>query len=284
MNLPPQIVRAPSFANVQAGNVATMDFPLDGRRIRKLYVNADESGGGGLVSLVSNLRIKVGGRTQREFSPAQLSYLVNLNGYGVFGSNPVSPPESNRFQIPFAEEWRRTAIEEDSLAWGTGGFAQKGSIQIEADILPGTTGIVLDAKMEVDYPKDESGAAIGLGEIMKVVRTQMPIAQSGIFTYQSIPRVDKLHRMHFFSSLVTRVEVWADNVPLFDMTKSENYEMLERLGFNPNQNVFSVVFDRHQRLNEAIDLSRVGEFRVDVHTTGSPTPFPMLYEVRGPVR
>lgn len=282
--LPPQIVEMATFQGKQAGSKATSTIPADGRRVRKLHLRANVSGDGdGLFGLANDIRLIVGGRTIRETTPVQLEYMLSLNGEGTYGA-AGDGVLANDLQYPFCEEWRRSAVEEDALGFGTGGISSLGTVQLEVDIKSGATGILLDGKAEIDYPVDESGGALPVGEVMKYVRTQLPISNAGKYVWSTIPRLDKLHRLHFFSNRIREVKISADNVVLFDMGDAQNREMLIRYGFKPTGDVFSVVFDLHQRLAECVDLSQVADFRVDITTDGSPTPFPVVYELRGPVR
>jgi hypothetical protein len=279
--LPPQIVEMATFQGKQPGSKATSVIPADGRRIRKFHLRADEDLNGGIWAVANDLRLILGGRTLRETTPSQLAYLIDLNGFGAFGPNGE---DSYLFSYPFTEEWRRSAVEEDALGFGTGNLNALGTLQLEVDVKAGVSDLVLEGKTEIDYPVDESGRPLPVGEIMKYVRTQLPISNAGKYVWSTIPRLDKLHRLHFFSNRIREIKITADNVVLFEMKDVENREMLKRYGFSPVSNVFSVVFDLHQRLSEAVDLSQVADFRVDITTDGTPTPFPVVYELRGPVR
>lgn len=60
---------------------------------------------------------------------------------------------------------------------------------------------------------------------------------------------------------------------------------MARYGFNVDAGAnFPVVFDPHQRISEAIDLSQTASFNVRFSATSGVTQFPVIAETRDIVR
>ncbi len=275
MVLPPQRVASASFENVNAGKKATLTIPRDGRRIRKIFLQADENGGGGLAAVADKLALVIGTRTVREYTPAQFADIVDLNGTKAVGE---SVEASTLVQIPFCEEWRRTAAEEDILGLGTGNL--NGDLQLQVFIKSGITDIVLNAWEEIDYPTDANGNPKGAGEILQFQSVTIPHSAAGIHRYQTMPRFEKLHRLHIFSDKVSHVKITAGNIVLHDMSLEVNNDQLKRYGFNPATGVYHVVFDVHQRLVEHIQMRGLASFIIELTGDAGVSDYDIVAEFR----
>lgn len=291
--LPPQIIKAPALNNVALGKTATLEWPLDGRRVRRINFNIDATDAGGdlygFINIVDEVRVKIGGRIVQVFTSAQLLAMVELNGAGFLidtsldGTGVIN--DAYQFTLPFAQDWRRTQTEADVLAWPTGGLLQRGVSVVVELVLKTSSTITLhgiSATMEVDYPRDQNGNPVQMSSIWKTNRETINATAAGKFTWQHIPRIDQLYRLHFFSSRITEIEVFCENVPMYSLKKDENVEALKRRGFNPQANVFHVIFDRSQTLADFIPLEQVGQLRFDITHGSSGQPYEVVYELIGP--
>lgn len=295
--IPPQLVLAPSLNNVNKGATATLEIPLDGRRVHRVHfhVVADDADPDsvmpyGISNIASEIRVKLGGRTVQIYSPQELVKIVELNGAGFcLGDINNQQAEGEYFCLPFAQDWRRTEAEAVVLGWGTGGLAEMGlGFTIEIDLIQGTHAVhSIKAQLEIDYPRtvptaeNPQGRALGVGEVWKVDRYVIPNTTAGKHMWNTIDRLDRLYRLHLFSSRVSEVEILADNIPIFRQTKKENDEQLRVRGFNPQHNVFSVVFDRSQVLNQFLNLEKIGQINVNISHFNSGQPYNAILERMG---
>lgn len=268
---------------VNPGQVVTIDVPVNatyyGINVRLRHgAGATMASQAALESGITNMKVIVDGKTQREFTPAQLNKILAQRG--VPFRNGIVP-------LFFAEPWRREAGAEDLLAWGT---ADVSSFQIEATLDDAIVSPRLDARALI------SNTVESMGLIVKHRQKVLQPAASGVFNYSDPNPSDALVRAHFFEQAdgdINSIRAYIDRLDAYDVSDAENDAFMSHWGkHTPQTGLFSIGFDLRDRLAEVQKFRAqtaqgamqqlVTELRAEIDTaTGNPIT---LYEERYGVR
>lgn len=267
-----QRVDLPSFNSVGAGQTATVTVPT-GPRYHAIFLKYKENANQATIEAdLSQIRIKVNGKVQRVATLEELNKINALNGYAF---------QAGMIPIFFSEPARRNVTSEDALAWGT---VDVSTFQIEIDIDAGATAPKLEGFAYIDM------VPARLTNIMKWKRQSIQNNQAGELTVNTLPRVtgDVYHRMHCFETAggdISSIEVNLDRTEVYTQKDADNDAILAMRGLEPQTDVFHVVFDETQRIEDGLPLddgngNRVQDFSVK-WTMATANSFTLLTEVRG---
>ncbi|MBL4761679.1 MAG: hypothetical protein JKY93_03155 [Gammaproteobacteria bacterium] len=265
-------IKLPSFNAVGASQTATIDIPVGARfhNIKIFYKdNAIQSV---IESDITMIRIKVNGKVQRTYKPAELYKTLKANGHAFIAG--IIP-------IYFSEPWRRNVVSEDVLAWGTSGLD---TFQIELDIASGATAPKLHAYAVTD------NVIASLSNIIKVRRQVIPVSQTGLLTVSTLSkRADEIyHRMHCFEGAdgdIESVEIKQDGYDVYSADVAVNDANMADRDIVSQTGVFHIMFDDTQRTEDGLvmvhaDGKSVQDFQVNFQMANATT-FTLLTEVRG---
>lgn len=272
------ILTLKDFSSVGSGQRATLDI-APGPTFHALYIQYLKAGvlatRAQMEADIDAIRIKLNGKVQREFTPAQ--WFKILASYG-------QPIVDGFVYIPFSEPWSRTTIGEDGLAWGTGAGVE--TFQISVDLKSGIAGAVaLQASAEVTYDRRE------IGLIKKLRSNVVPITKTGINNYSpEIQPLDSYSAIHCFSSDVAAVEVETDRNERFEGSKPFLDALYRQKGITPQAGVTHIMFNHTMRSTDALPMvvtnekgnpiGPVRQFNIDFDMTAA-TSFVALSETIG---
>ncbi|NIT63654.1 MAG: hypothetical protein GWO39_07655 [Gammaproteobacteria bacterium] len=265
----------PSAHAVAAGQTATFDLPTD-RRYHKLDIVYGTSTAGGanqtnMEAEITEARVKINGRVQRVFSAAQLFDINALNGQSF---------NTGHLPIYLSEPWRRDPAGEDALAWG---MANVDTFQIEVDIDSGATSPTLGGIAVIDNVQQP------LRGIIKWRRQVVPVSATGIVTVSTLAKnAGSYARLHAFEAAagdISDVDIEVDQLTVYDLTDDQNTEALDDQGLSPQADVFHIIFDDTQRVQDALSMAKangqpVAELRLDFNMAAASS-FTLLSEILG---
>lgn len=235
------IVSLKDFSSVGANQRATLDI-APGPVFHGLFFEFKR--GGALATQaqmeadISLIRLKLNGKVQREFTPAQLFKI--LAAYN-------QPIVTGYLYVPFSEPWARTPLGEDGLAWGTGEGVE--TFQISVDIAAGVPSPELKAFAEVSYEKR------AIGFIKKWRSNQVPITKTGINSYSpEIQPLDSYAAIHCFSASISNVEVETDRNERFEGSKTFLDALYRQKGITPQAGVTHIMFNQTGRPEDALPM------------------------------
>jgi hypothetical protein len=236
-----RITKLPGANGVGAGQTATFDLPI-GARYHLLWIRVKDTASDVYTSIISDIRIKVNGKTQREFTPAQLQALNILMG-AEYGVSAKDADGWTMIPIFFAEPWRRDPKVADGMAWGTGNLA---TFQLEIDILATAAGVALEGYAEVDnsITKDKEGKTIQspMGLISKWTRMNKNMNGTKV-DIQDFERREYYQQISIFDDTLTYTEITVEGYMVRKLTKAVNDQILTARGMTPVSTRFDIVFD-----------------------------------------
>lgn len=269
--MPRQKIELPSFNSVAAGQTATVSVPT-GPRYHVIFLKYKSNANQATIEAdLNRLRVKIDGKSQRVATLEQLNKINALNGYSF---------KPGLIPIFFSEPWRRNVVAEDALAWGTSDVS---SFQIEVDIKKGVVAPTLEAFAVIDEVKAQ------LQNIIKWRSQNISINQTGKNTVSTLPRIrgDIYQRMHCFEQAggdIAGIEVNLDRKEVYTQTDQENDAVLAMRKMTPQDDVFHVIFDETQRIEDGLplktDKGEIQDFSVE-WTMAVANSFTLLTEVRG---
>lgn len=273
-----RVTEIPSFNGVAAGQTPTLDLPRDRRYHSIMLYYKTNANQATIESDINRIRVKVDGKVQRVYTPAELYAMLALNGVGF---------EPGRIPIFFSEPWRSTAAspnDEDAFAWG---MQNVDTFQLEVELASGATSPALDGIVEHDNIQQP------LEGIIKVKRRTVPVASTGVITVTDLPKNDSYLRLHAFEDTdgdISDFETQVDQLSVYgQISRRENDDFLRKRKLSPQNGVFHVVYDHTQRASDALPMvkqnsqgeqRRISEFRNDF-TMGAANTFTLLTEVLG---
>jgi hypothetical protein len=267
----PDLIKTQNFNGVGAGQTASLTLPPQGI-YRKLVLVYTESGSAvnetNMKAAITQIRLKVNGKTQQVYSATQLIALNALHGKSF---------TAGRLPIYFAQPWRRQAMGEDLFRWG---MADVSSFQVEVDIASGRTSpglFALSYWQQGDEP---------MGTIVKVRRFNLPVTATGENTWNP-PIIDAYSAIHAISSNIDAVRVIVDNVERRNADVSDLHDLLDDQNLTAQSGWTHIVFDASRLFEDVLAMNKVGQpdvkvqdFRV-VFDMSSATGFDILTETVG---
>lgn len=256
-----QRIELKNIQAVAASGTALIDIPCGPRYHTIILQHSYASGNNTVVAAMTNLaniKIRVNGRTQREYSGTQLRDLNLLMSGEVGTAGSVAydatglPNALTSVPIFFAEPWRKSPIDQDALAWATNGWQ---SFQIEVTLGSASTP-TLKAFAVVDEFQPEKA-----GGIVKVIR-QAFNAGSTSFDIATLDRRDWYQQISIYpdsggSNAPTKATLKVNGVILHELSASANLALLQGHGMSPGAtgrtaNIYDLVLDHDDLLGSAV--------------------------------
>lgn len=260
----------PSFNAVGAAQTATVNLPVN-RRYHAIFIEYKGTANQTTIEAdITEVRILVDGNVQRRFSASDLNSVNAFNGYAF---------KAGLLPIFFSEPWRRDAFGEDMLSWGMYG---SGTFQIEIDIHADATAPALGGFYVFDNVPQS------LSNIMKWRKQTLGVTSTGQRSMNTLPKKDVYHRIHCFETAaddIADVSIEIDGLNVYDMEDSQNDALLEVRDFVPQSDVYHIVFDETQRVQDGLPMTKpdgtqVGEFNIDFNFAVA-NDATLLIETRG---
>ena len=270
-----RIIELDNFNSVGAGQKATLDMPVGPRAVHSVRVLYGTGTAGGptranMEAEIDRVRVRVDGRTQREFSAAELFAINAYHGVAV---------QDGELPIFFSEPWRRTIAGEDALAWRLGDI---NTFQLEIDINSGATAPTLAARQVFDDIPAEASAML---PIVKWRRFNIPVTATGRRDESGLPKSDAYYGIHAFSGNIDNVLVKTDQKEWWDLSEAQMQALLTDYGFVPQTNMYHIDFAHTARVSDVLPMAvggrQVQDFQIDF-TMGAASSFDIVTETIGP--
>jgi len=269
----PKLIKLPSVNTVGQGQTAQLVCPTTDvyHAIQfEIFINGVAATQAVIEANILRLRMKINGKTQREFKPSYLFKMQaehNITVTDGYLTIWLGKPDS------------RDAQGEDALAWGT---ADVENFQIELDqATPIVGGITISASALV-----EDGANRNIGVIEQWTTVTVPVSAIGAVDYN--PNIEPLHSyygMECFSADITAIEVKRDGVTKFDASPAQFNALYKDKGLIPQAGLTSVLWDHSRRVSDSMpvafaDGSKTRNFAVRF-TMGAANSFEVLHRRLG---
>lgn len=294
-----RVSQLPAFNGVPASGVAataTLDIPI-GPRYSEIIIKASDSGNANLSTIISDYRLKVNGRTQRQMTVGQLDYINSLQSdpsYYTSGTTRgiVTPATSYgslfknasnvTYQPIFFAEPERIGGVGAALAWPTGNLS---SFQLEIDVANSATTKTIQAFAAVDNAIVTTNGlqkAAPMGKIIKWVRTSVDI-NGTTKNWQNFWKRDVLVGVHFFDNAITNVQLLADSYEWRNVSQNDNLYHLAQHGMTGTASNFNLVMDYDDIVNGGgLKLDGIQDLRLNVTLSdGTARNVPVILELYG---
>jgi Viral coat protein P2 N-terminal domain len=259
-------VQLRAVTGVAQGKTAMIDLPCGPRYHYVVLQHGQSSIGGGANTVVgaciniSQIRVLVNSRAQRVMSGTELRDMNLLNGT-AYDCSAVLPGTGAGTSIPiyFAEPWRNSPADQDSLAWATAGWQ---TFQIQCDLLPTATGYATPSLVAWAVCDDFVPPANTTPGIVKWIHSSIPAAGTS-FDYVSLDRRDWLQQISLYPDIggtnaATSVTFKRNSVTLHELTNTANAALLTNWGMNPTTNrtanIYDMVLDHDGLLGSAVPM------------------------------
>lgn len=260
--------KMPSFVSVAAGSTASVTIPR-GPTYRALHLYATVSGSAAteaqMKASFDAIRLKINGVTRLEGSATDLlDPLSAFYGYAT---------ASGVLSIYLALPWLRTIQGEENMAWGT---ADVDTFTVEIDMNGSASVDAMSLYAEVDP------VSRPLGLIREVHKIVVAPSATGVYEVPDLPKQNgalmALHFDHTGSAVLTGLEVFADQVQMFDLNETVHAAIL---GYadrrNPQTGYIHLDMLRLNRLDDAFPLANLQDFRCKL-TVGTAGSVPIIME------
>lgn len=294
-----RVSQLPAVIGIPAAGTAataTLDIPI-GPRYSEIILKISDSGNANASTIVSDIRVKVNGRTQRQATIAQLDYVNQLSRAAAYqtdaGARSIVTPSiasgtlfknaSNVTRIPifFAEPGRADAVAQ-GLAWPTGNLS---SFQLELDISNSATTKTIAAYAAVDnaiVTTQGVQRAAPMGKIIKWVRTSVDI-NGTTKNWQNFWKRDVLVGVHFFDQYLTNVQLLADSYEWRNVSQDDNLYHLAQHDMVGSANNFNLVMDYDDIIaGGGLTLDGIQDLRLNLTLSdGTARNIPVILELYG---
>lgn len=268
----------------------TVNFPLaTDRRYHSLHFQITDGGSGidfsgANASKVSAIRLYLDDKLQRDISAKHLHRINAFNGIAN---------TAGFLDMFFSEPWRDDIQNEEVLGLSLGDV---GTARIEIDLTGFSGAAAITAIAVVDYPIDpKTGRLPAVGNIMKYYSRRVGVTSTGPREIIDLPKnlgnYARLHMVEATAADISAMKVEIDSLTIYELTDAQNSRFLAtcRGELVPQADVFHVVFDGTDRLNDTLAMVRntangirtISEFKV-TPTMASAADFWLIAEVYGP--
>ncbi len=203
------------------------------------------------ADIIGDVQIEVGNKLIRNVTA---DFLVRRAKFAKLGR--VIP--NNLIPIEFAEIGDRgSVLDEQILAWEMFGI---NTFTIRTITKAGVVSPALSGVCAYDTVANTITSGVNAGKTVRRVMRQDPMYWNAAGGVQNITDIKlqgrSLHRIFFDGVDITRVEVLADGVKVFDRTKAQNDFDLARYDLDGTQFKFAAVFDEHGQVFDALNVAR----------------------------
>lgn len=276
-------IQLPSWNGIKQNQTSTIDLPI-GPRYHSITLKL-QAAGKTLTQMVNEIRVKVNGKVQRVHTASELDALNTLMGALYAVQNAGGAGNAYYLTLYFAEPWRIVQQIREGLAWSTGGL---GTFQIEVDFnatAESVGALSCTAWAEVDNSLDAKGAPVGLGQISKWYRTQVPVVGTAQ-PFGGFLKRDWYQQISFFDANITQVQIKVDNIVIRDIPKAVNDAILVARGMTPVAGRYDLVFDHDDILGSALPMElggqKVQDFQCNLTLSdGTARNIPVIYQLLG---
>lgn len=269
----PRKRRTPSVVNKTPGSVCVLDLPTGALRYLTILIRLTASAAATrLVSdIISEMRIKIDGKTVQRVIGTQLEYLRDFIATGYASHTVGNDPF---IKLRFAEMFRRTAAGEDALAWAMGNV---GTFQIEFDIK--ATALVGELDFTGVYEFDAVNGQ--LGDVLQFEQYTVGANGAGKFTLSTLPKDKPYYKLHCFTDKIDKATVTLNGNVVYELEKDEAVADQSSDQLNPVSTVFTVPFDQRLRVGDFLDPRGAQEFTVEFEMAAGAVPFQLCAEKVG---
>lgn len=261
-----------NVSNVAASQTALIDIPCGPRYHMIELLHGYASGTNTLAGAQANIteiKVKVNGRVQRQFSATQLLDLNLLNGVGYTGTGVPNTAPGTSFPIFFAEPWRKDAKDQDVLAWPSAGWQ---SFQIEVTLSTASTP-TLGVFAVVD-----NLAPQGVPGIVKVLRQSFAAAGTS-YDISTLDRRDWLQQVSIYqdsggTQTPTKVTLRRDGVILHELSYGANHAINSHYGMSPTASgrtatMYDLVLDHDDLLGSAVPMDNARDITLTIEAASA---------------
>ena len=281
-----EVIRNVGFDAVAPGQKASTRIPTDRRyfaMILKPTFGNNDTTRATVEAGIEDIELLYNGQVILQHSAAQLLYMNRINGqtnadgtenpYNKFGYR-------NSLPIYFANPWQATVQGEEVNSLGTQGM--NGDLRLNVKLAAGCVNPKLDLFLVFTY------ANRAPGRVMRKIRQSINVAQAGQYDLNTLRVGPTYSRIHFFSPLVTELEVFALGRRPAIYTKANLPALVNPYGMGVENNAFTAPFDFTQQLSDAFPtVTPNGAGLQDLNmkltiggTAGTSQAIPFISEIR----
>lgn len=252
-----QVNTLPSLSGVATNSRFTLQAPVGRRSYQMMGFDI----GGALVKAnVENIEVMVAGLPVQQWkSLVELEKVSSYYGYNV---DPTA-----EFTIPFYKRFLTSSSEAAIFNYGTSDVP---TLQVRGDLgaqagLTGLTAYSLETTVA-----DQNGAPSfngnALGVFEKVRNFTYSAAGAGTLDIDNIPREAFLNALHLFpaANVIDNVEVWVDNVKVWDASLARMTEVCTRAGRTVVAGDYHIDFLLNNALGSQLTLAGTSDFRLRI--------------------
>jgi len=252
-----QLNTLPSLSGVASGSRFTLQAPVGRRSYQKIGFDI----AGTLTKAnVENIEVLVAGLPVQQWKA--LTDLEKVSSYYGYNVDPTA-----EFCIPFYKRFLTSASEASIFNYGT---ADVPTLQIRGDLgtqasLTGLTAYSLETTVADDNGAPSfNGNALGVFE--KVRNFTYSASGAGTLDIDNIPREAFLNAIHLFpaADVITNVEVFVDNVKVWDASKERMTEVCTGSGRTVAAGDYHIDFLLNNALGSQLTLAGTSDFRLRI--------------------
>lgn len=257
------IKKLPNVQGVGANQTFTVGLPTGAKEYMK--IGLDMSGSVFAKTAITNLELLANSNPIMQFKTvAHLENISNFYGWDV---------NANEIVLPFFLEHFNDALMARKFNLGV---SDVDVLQLRGDIGTATAPAIAAWSVETQAPSMAGQSVVDanrLGVFRKIRNYTYTLTGAGTTEIDNIPREGLLMAMHLIQTTgnITNVEVWADDVCIWNASASRAERIQERVGRTVQANTYHIDFMQENELGTSMLLSGLRDFRLKVDHSGSDT-------------
>lgn len=260
------------ISGVTQGGTATLNLPLN-RRYHglKLFptamIEGDPVGAAGVFDtptddplvIIRSVKLLVNGTAQIDLPVADMIRLAQIDAGGVAVDDHVP--------IFFSNPAIATVLGEELTSWDM--FGQR-TFALQVEFRENIRNPLLETLASFDYFRNRVGNQNVLNIVRRLAYTFS--APAGSHDIVALPKRDPILRIHIAPSVgtISRAEVVADNLKVFEAKKAQNDAYLKDYGII-SPYAYSVIFNHEQQLTSPLKVARDLNLRATFSDANSST-------------